>query len=314
MASLAYFLSLGTLAVSLFAWFSTSSTFSWFASNKETDATGMAISIKGDDDVSIEAHYFRYVEIETEDESGEMKGTGVYHVQKDPLDKLSLTRYDQIFTDDNKYAPLLIQLTLTGGKYESGTDILPLKILHDDHYDKKVSWTLDGDDTDNFDIGETDTTYHLSSYLSSVVSIKAIVDNDSTLFTQAEVDALETNTSALEDDFETLRTEFASLTGKRFVDSIPDAGAATKTDIDFSEDTNLTYQESMTESGTKTCTVYVWIDYDTTQEVYDGGSSNYGLINAYIDQMKAKLTTVDAGYPLGSDITELTIIKNSSSN
>lgn len=310
MASLAYFLSLGTLAVSLFAWFSTSSTFSWFASNRNTDATGMTVSIKGDDDVSIETHYFRYVEIETEDESGEIKGTGVYHVQKDPLDKLSLTRYDQIFTDDNKYAPLLIQLTLTGGTYKSGEDILPLKILHNSEYDKKVSWTLNDDDADNFTIEDTDANYHLSSYLSSVVSVKAIVDNDSTLFTNAEVEALATDSSSLEADFETIRTEFASLSGKRFVESIPSQGAATKTDIDFSSDSNLTYQESGPDGGTKTCTVYVWIDYDTTQSVYDNGSSGYGLINAYIDQMKEKLTTVDAGYPLGSDITELTIIKN----
>ncbi len=303
-ASLAYFLSLGALATSLFAYFSTSSTFSWFASNKEVEASGMSISIKGEDDVDIEAHYYRYVEEQEDDGESGKKGTGVYHVQRDP-DELSLTRYDQIFTDDNDYAPLLIQLRLYGGSYKNG-DILPLKIFHDSSKDKEVSWTLEESDADNFSIADDDATYHLSSYLSSVVSVKAMVHNDETIFSEAEINALSSDSSALEADFEEMRNSFAD-NAQRFVSSIPSTGAASKSDLDFSNDANLAYEEVLSEKGIKTCTAYVWMDYDVSQSIYDNGAKGHGLINAYIDQMKSKLTTVDAGYPLGSDITELTI-------
>ena len=300
LASVAYFLSLGTLAVALLAWFSTSSTFSWFASNKTVDATGMAIKVKTDEDVDIEMHVYKYVT--------QTDGSSV--VEKDPKDSsgsidASLSRYDRVFQEDNSKAPVLLRLTLTGGVYSNG-ESLPLKIYrntgtytsgtYSEDYDKTLV-TYDSDGTLQYNSGAKKATYGLSSFISSVISVKAFVPND-------------TATLAWDDDdlgasFENARTTFDGVTtSKQFVTQLKTVDSATTTrkatSLDFSSD--LTYYAT---DGT--CYVYIWIDYDTTS-FYTSDDGN-GLINAYIAQMGS--TGINISYPLLSDISTVEVKKQS---
>lgn len=301
LASVAYFLSLGTLAVALFAWFSTSSTLSWFASNKTVDGTGMAIKVKTDENVNIEMHVYKYVETGT--------GTGVYTVQKDP-DSIAMSRYDQVFQEDNGYAPILLQLKLTGGFYEDNSP-LPLVIHHDSNFDKTVITDTDTTST----IADDDSTYHLSSYISSVVSVKAMVYNTT-------ISGEGSYSSEAENVFKTMKSQFEKTTSpayktRFFLSSIPTAGPATKTDINFSDggsktgvEGNLLYSATEVD-GVSTCMVYVWIDYDTSTTIYQDTSNGYnGLINAYIAQMQGTSLGINVSYPIKSDITELSIVKS----
>ena len=335
LASVAYFLSLGTLAVALFAWFSTSSTFSWFASNKDVDATGMAIKVKTDDEVDIDVEVYKYVE-ETKDEtttlsdgseSTEKVGKGEYRVQKLTLDDdLEMSRYDQVFQEDNDYAPILMKLTLKGGSYKSG-DALPLVIHHNKDYDKIVNKT----DGTTITISDTESQYHLSSYISSVVSVKAMVYNDSVSWT-------ETSDSSSEDSkyeslahkvFKTMESKFTKTDTPQYKtrffvqdSSEPKTGAAKKEDVNFSDDKtsaegvngNLLYNSTKI-NGTDTCTVYVWIDYDeTTTKWSESFSGYYGLVNAYINQMSGSSLGINVSYKLASDITQISIVSTDLDN
>ncbi len=299
LASVAYFLSLGTLAVALLAWFSTSSTFSWFASNKTVDASGMAIKVKADEDVDIEMHVYKYV----------TQADGSSTVEKDPTDSngnidASLSRYDQVFQEDNNKAPVLLRLTLTGGVYSNG-DSLPLKIYRKtgtytsgtysgDIDSTQVTYNSDGTLTYSLD---KSATYGLSSFISSVISVKAFVINDTT--------TLAWDDSALGTSFENARTTFSEIsTSKQFVTQLKGVGDVKKTkkaeNLDFSSD--LTYYAT---DGT--CYVYIWIDYDTTS--FYTGDAGDGLINAYISQMGS--TGVNISYPLLSDISTVEVKKQS---
>ncbi len=300
LASVAYFLSLGTLALALFAWFSTSSTFSWFASNKQVDATGMAIKVKADEDVDIEMKAYKYV---YDSDKG-------YYVSE--TTDLAMSRYDQIFQENNDYTPVLLKLTLTGGVYTNGED-LPMKILRgfaDSTSLKKADktiWKYDSNgDLASSTMGD-DSTYNLSSYISSVITVKAFVANDTTTITW--------NDSDLKTSFENAKNIFTSDTPnyaeKRFVTQLKGINGATSTKkddyIDFTSD--LDYY-----AGTDgICNVYVWLDYDDSSALYS--KSGYdGLINAYIEQMKSDSTSINITYPLLCDINQLTIIKDSTSS
>ena len=304
LASVAYFLSLGTLAVALFAWFSTSSTFSWFASNKTVDATGMAIKVKADEDVDIEMHVYKYTST---------SGSTV-----EETTDLSLSRYDRVFQEDNDYAPVLLKLELTGGAY-SDDESLPLKLLRG--FDESSSTTLETADNTLITYGEgenektktydTDgvasSSHGLSSYISSVISVKAFVETKSATIAWNDSDLKTSFESAREQVFEP-KEENAEIkyVEKRFVTAVKGFNSATETlkskEIDFSD--VLKYNE--VSDGT--CIVYVWIDYDETQSVYSN-DGYYGLINAYIDQMNDGTTGINTSYPLDSDIYKLTIIK-----
>ena len=328
---MAYFLSLGTLAVSLFAWFSTSSTFSWFASNKETNASGMAIKVKSDDDVDIEMDVFKYVEDGSYDSSSSWVGKNEYHVQQfndsdaDWNRKIAMNRYDTVFQEDNKYTPILFRLKLSGGNHSEGTTI-PLKITHDTKKDKLITTSKDSQGTE-----ATCAAYPLSSYISSVVSVKAVVydgtnSSDSTSWDTASY-ASETypEPTAI---FEYMRTVFnggvesltpetqyfvTSMTGGEDKDGEDDKKtAALKTGtISF---TGLQFP------STGDCTLYIWIDYDTEKDLTGypkNGSSTEnwgtGLINAYINQMEDynSAPSINVSYPILCDLTEISVVSDS---
>ena len=317
LASVAYFLSLGTLAVALFAWFSTSSTFSWFASNKTVDATGMAIKVKADEDVDIEMHVYKYV----------AQDDGSFKVEKDHKDSsgnidASLSRYDRIFQDDNNKTPVLLRLTLTGGAYTSGTSKLPLKIYRDTGkyeatnndgskfssddiddvlvtYDSNEKLQYEKSESDDDEKGAKKAKHGLSSFISSVITVKAYVPSSDTWSEDSD--------TALTNSFEVARTTFSSVTNsQQFVTELKagKSGAAETTKADFlSFEQNLTYYAG----DDKICYVYIWIDYDTTNTTLYEGDDGNGLINAYIDQMGS--TGVNISYPLLSDISTVEVKK-----
>lgn len=303
LASVAYFLSLGTLALALFAWFSTSSTFSWFASNKQVDATGMAIKVKADEDVDIEMKAYKYV---YDSEKG-------YIVSE--TEDLAMSRYDQIFQENNVYTPILLKLTLTGGVYANGED-LPMRILRgfDDGTSletaDKTIWKYDSNgDLASSTMGE-DSTYSLSSYISSVITVKAFVANDTTTITWNDGDLTASFEAARENIFESTSST-PNYTEKRFVTSLKNAEGTTSTtkvsSLDFTNE--LDYYAG----ADGVCNVYVWLDYDDSSSLYS--KSGYsGLINAYIEQMKSDSTSINITYPLLCDINQLTIIKDSTSS
>ena len=301
LASVAYFLSLGTLAVALFAWFSTSSTFSWFASNKTVDATGMAIKVKADENVDIKMTAYKYTST---------SGSTV-----EETTDLSLSRYDRVFQEDNDYAPVLLKLELTGGAYSDG-ESLPLKISRGFENNTPTLETAEktlitkGDDgeTKNYDTnGVASSSHGLSSYISSVISVKAFVETKTATITWDDSDLKTSFENARKNVFEPEnKTDGPKYVEKRFVTAVKGFNGATETskdtEIDFSD--VLDYNE-VTDG---TCIVYVWIDYDETQSVYTN-DGYYGLINAYIDQMNDGTSGINTSYPLDSDIYKLTIIK-----
>ena len=328
LASVAYFLSLGTLAVSLFAWFSTSSTFSWFASNKETNASGMAIKVKSDDDVDIEMDVFKYVEKGSYDSSSSWVGKNEYHVQQfndsdtDWNRKIAMNRYDTVFQEDNKYTPILFRLKLSGGNHSKGTTI-PLKITHDTDKDKLITTSKDSEGT-----AATCAAFPLSSYISSVVSVKAVVydgtnSSDSTSWDTASYSS-ETcpEPTAI---FEYMRTVFnggvssltpetqyfvTSMTGGEDKDGAKTAALKTET-ISFAD---------LKFPSTGDCTLYIWIDYDTEKDLTGypkNGSSTEnwgtGLINAYINQMEdyKSAPSINVSYPILCDLTEISVVSDS---
>ncbi len=330
LASVAYFLSLGTLAVALFAWFSTSSTFSWFASNKTVDATGMAIKVKTDDEVDINVEVYKYVEKKTTEEvtsdgvtSTVDVGTGEYHVQKltlDDVEGLGMSRYDQVFQEDNDYAPILMKLTLTGGTYEEDT-ALPLKISRNRDYDNKV---IKSEGATPETISKDDTQYHLSSYISSVISVKAMVDNTTTITDKGTCESVEENLfKTMRDKFEETDSEKIQYKTRFFVQdsSQPSAGPVTKKNVNFSDagsdaegvSGNLLYTTD--SSADSSCTVYVWIDYDETTTKWSESFEGYnGLINAYIKQMKGNSLGINVSYKLECDITQISVLKSDLAN
>ena len=322
MASVAYFLSLGTLAVSLFAWFSTSSTFSWFSQNKQVDASGMAVQIKAEENVDIQMDVYKYIEkTKPEDDSSGSTtevGTGEYHVQKRSDTNnypLSLARYDRVFKEDNIYSPILLKLTLTGGMYTNG-ETLPLKIHHDTSKDTTVIADSTGTTTGTVD----GKTYRLSSYISSVVSIKAMVYNDPITYDDAtEKDDYESEAGKI---FQTMRAKFDATENVEYEtqffvkDRLADGTIASKNE--YAAFTSLEYAETTNSStNAKSCILYIWIDYDESTEKYGSDTtSQNGLINAYIEQMMnaGNTTGINVSYPLFSDIDELSIVRSSSSS
>ena len=314
LASVAYFLSLGTLAVSLFAWFSTSSTFSWFSQNKQVTASSMAIKVKTEENVSIQMDIYKYIEI-TKTESSSEVGTGEFHVQKRTESNnysLSLCRYDRVFQEDNIYTPVLFKLTLLGGIYANG-DTLPLKIHHDTEKDKTVFPNSESTATTSVD----GSTYRLSSYISSVISIKAMVYNDPITWSSTETDY----ESEADKIFKTMRAKFEATENveyetQYFVTALTSGAKAAKTE--YATFSNVKYSESTSASSPKTCTLYIWIDYDESTTFYgtEGSNTEKGLINAYIQQMMdaGATTGINVSYPLYSDIDELSLVRESSSS
>ena len=302
LASVVYFLSLGALALSLFAWFSTSSTFSWFASNDNVNATGTAIKVATDSDASIEMDVYKYSPYDQDDASH--PDTGHYVICKNPkpdANLFELSRYDRIFKDDNKYSPLLLKITLSGGSYASNEQI-PLKIYRDKSKNK-INYTKDSSTVSK----DPDGDHPLSSYISSVISFKAMVYNDIT-------DLNEVSAAAT---YETLSSLFADKTATSFVSALPSGSAATKSEyVEFGD--SLQYS-SVTVNDVATCYVYIWIDYDEGDDALfykedsSGNARTYkGLVNCYIDEMEdlEGSNGINVSYKLDSDITEITIKKS----
>ncbi|HBS02413.1 MAG TPA: hypothetical protein DEA63_00880, partial [Firmicutes bacterium] len=163
LASLTYFLSLGALSVSLLAYFSLNGTFAWFGLNKRVDATGMAIAVKKEKNVNIDLTSYKKVP----------SSDGINYVLDSQSTPHALNRYDQVFTADNVYTPVLLKLVLTDGAYEDGEE-LPLKVHHNPEKDSEIIRVAE-DGTSSTE--STSETSLLSSYISSVLNIRAAVYN-----------------------------------------------------------------------------------------------------------------------------------------
>ncbi len=311
LASVAYFLSLGTLAVSLFAWFSTSSTFSWFASNKEVDASGMAIQVKTDENASVDMTVYKYIQ----------NDNGSHEFAENPTIKdangndtgkmdLSLLRYDQVFQEDNDYTPILLKLKLSGGTYTTTDNKLSLAITHNtdkDHAIKTVTTDSSSSESVSEDTsGASGQKYDLSNYISSVISVKAMVEP----VTGGE-HTYTWDSGSSETNFQTLKNEFKNVEQKYFVKTLKTVNGATETTKNASISFDLTYAAA----SDKICIVYVWIDYDDGKNTTYSGTTN-GLINAFIDQMNdaGGSSGINISYPLYSDLTELSVVKSTSAS
>ncbi len=287
----------------------------------------MAIKVKSDDDVDIEMDVFKYVEEGSYDSSSSWVGKNEYHVQQfndsdsDWNRKIAMNRYDTVFQEDNQYTPILFRLKLSGGTHDSNTKI-PLKIAHDESKDKLITTSKTSEGT-----AATCADYPLSSYISSVVSVKAVVYDGTNTSDSTSWDTASYTSEAYPEAtaiFEYMRTVFndevssvtpetqyfvTSMTGGSDKDDATTAAAKTET-ISF---TNLTFP------STGDCTLYIWIDYDTEKDLtsYTKGSSTTenwgtGLINAYISQMEAYSTqSINVSYPILCDLTEISVVSDS---
>lgn len=289
LASLAYFLSLGALSVSLLAYFSLNGTFAWFGLNKRVDANGMAIAVKKEDDVNITLTSYR------------MSAVGTQEVVESSSTPHALNRYDQVFTSDNVYCPVILKLELNDGTY-SDTDSIPLKIHHDASKDHEIVEVITDSDASSSSstVTSTDDNRPLSSYISSVILVEAAVYNGSIDLTSV------TNFKRMVSYFQgTGRLDgekYSSTSDSTFVTyegSKDDISQMTivgdkKEEISI---TGLTYQNAGTSEKQK-CTLYIYLNY------------NEDLIEYYIDQMKGSTELLmEANFSLLPDIDYISIKK-----
>lgn len=289
LASLAYFLSLGALSVSLLAYFSLNGTFAWFGLNKRVDANGMAIAVKKEDDVNITLTSYR------------MSAVGTQEVVESSSTPHALNRYDQVFTSDNVYCPVILKLELNDGTY-SDTDSIPLKIHHDASKDHEIVEVITDSDASSSSstVTSTDDNRPLSSYISSVILVEAAVYNGNIDLTSV------TNFKRMVSYFQgTGRLDgekYSSTSDSTFVTyegSKDDISQMTivgdkKEEISI---TGLTYQNAGTSEKQK-CTLYIYLNY------------NEDLIEYYIDQMKGSTELLmEANFSLLPDIDYISIKK-----
>lgn len=115
-------------------------TFAWFALNQTTKATGLSISVEAEDGVDIAMKAYGY------DQS-----TLVGKVSED----YSLSKYDTIFAQRNKYAALVLELEVKGGDIDSTVSLFR---------DTKIE-----------ESGYTTSTLSDSPYISSVLNVKCLI-------------------------------------------------------------------------------------------------------------------------------------------
>lgn len=283
LASLTYFLSLGALSVSLLAYFSLNGTFAWFGLNKRVDATGMAIAVKKEKNVNIDLTSYKKVP----------SSDGINYVLDSQSTPHALNRYDQVFTADNVYTPVLLKLVLTDGAYGDGEE-LPLKVHHNPEKDSEIIRVAE-DGTSSTE--STSETSLLSSYISSVLNIRAAVYNG-----PFDFDAIVSFFKGTG----TLNGESYSSGDHSFVSYSTDSG---KTTIEASgtDPVHAKKEEAISIPGVKyynagsstsrRCTLYIYLDY------------NESLINAYIDQMKggSGVMLMETNYALGADLDYISI-------
>lgn len=285
LASLTYFLSLGALSVSLLAYFSLNGTFAWFGLNKRVDASGMAIAVKKEKNVNIDLTSYKMV-LSSDGASYSLDSQSTPH---------ALNRYDQVFTGDNVYTPVLLKLVLTDGAYEDGEE-LPLKIHHNAEKDGEIIRTGEDGTTSQ---EETNENNLLSSYISSVLNVRAAVYNGTFDF------------NTIVNYFKgmgTLNGESYSSGDHSFVSYAKDSTSG-KITINQSN-TNPVHAkkaDAISIPGVKyynagstsshLCTLYIYLDY------------NEDLINAYIDQMKggSGVMLMETNYALGADLDYISI-------
>lgn len=288
LASLAYFLSLGALSISLLAYFSLNGTFAWFGLNKKVDANGMSIIVKKEDDVNISLTSYR-----RNSSTGNVETSSTPH---------ALNRYDQVFTSDNVYTPVILKLTLSDGTYSDG-ETLPLKVHHDVSKDSIIinEQTLTSDSSE-YTTSTTESTTDdrpLSSYISSVISIKAAVYNGSIDLTS--VSGFETMVDFFKNDGTLGDKTYTPSSPDTFVDYSTDGSSTT---INKKNETlsisDLEYENANSSGSSQLCTLYIFLDYDQN------------LIEYYIDQMKnGSSMTMETNYRLFPDIDYISIKKES---
>lgn len=289
MASLAYFLSLGALSVSLLAYFSLNGTFAWFGLNKRVDANGMTIAVKKEDDVNITLTSYRR---DTSD--GSVNTSSTPH---------ALNRYDQVFTSDNVYTPVILKLELSDGTYKDREEI-PLKVHHDTSKDSIIieqeTITSGSGEYTTSTTTSTDDDRPLSSYISSVISIKAAVYNGSIDLTS--VSGFQQMVSFFKEEGTLGDQTYSSDSASTFV-SYDDKSGPSVVIGEKSETLSiagLQYKNAGT-SASQFCTMYIFLDYDDV------------LINYYIEQMKGgSSATLETNYTLFPDIDYISIKKESS--
>ena len=281
-ASVAYFLSLASVGISLLAYFQTSFTFGWYASNTKVETTGLGIKVAEEKDANIVFSAYKYRLVATD--KGEAGG---YEVTDS--DDFTMNEYDQVFTEYNAYNPMILKLQMQGGIYSEGDDI-PLKLTHNTSLDTQL---LNDDGSVSSD--STSAAKPLSSYLSSTVIVKAIVDN--TVYGDANSLYLGVKQKC---------EESYSGSSMKFVSTLDDGKIETTTENNVTHAVkketlqnfeNLKYASVLDGNGVHSCTVYLYLSYDKY------------LITSYIDQMGGSEITgaMESKYPLGSDLTEVSV-------
>lgn len=284
LASLSYFLSLGTLFFALFAYFSLNGTFAWFGLNKRVDANGMAIKVKKEEDVNISLTSYKMVQ--------SSNGSYSLGVSDTPH---ALNRYDQVFTGDNIYTPVILKLVLTDGVYQDGEE-LPLKIRHIPELDSTLIRSVtDASGNSSEATDSTSESTPLSSYISSVLNVKAVVYNGTFNF--------DTLVSYFRDGGK-LDGSAYSGGSHSFVNLDSDGNIAldqTQDPVRASKEETIsipgvTYKNAGGEKSRR-CTLYVYLDY------------NDSLINSYINQMRGGggITLAEANYALKGDLDCISI-------
>ena len=284
LASLSYFLSLGTLFFALFAYFSLNGTFAWFGLNKRVDANGMAIKVKKEEDVNISLTSYKMVQ----------SSNGSYSLDVSDTPH-ALNRYDQVFTGDNIYTPVILKLVLTDGVYQDGEE-LPLKIRHIPEFDSTLIRSVTDPSGNSSEVtGSTSESAPLSSYISSVLNVKAVVYNGTFNFN--------TLVSYFRDGGQ-LDGSVYSGGSHSFVNLDSNANIAldqTQDPVRASKEETIsipgvTYKNAGNENSRR-CTLYVYLDY------------NDSLINSYINQMRGGdgITLAEAHYALKGDLDYISI-------
>ena len=284
LASLSYFLSLGTLFFALFAYFSLNGTFAWFGLNKRVDANGMAIKVKKEEDVNISLTSYKMVQSSSGSYSRDVSDT-----------PHALNRYDQVFTGDNIYTPVILKLVLTDGVYQDGEE-LPLKIRHIPEFDSTLIRSVTDPSGNSSEVTDsTSESAPLSSYISSVLNVKAVVYNGTFNFN--------TLVSYFRDGGQ-LDGSVYSGGSHSFVNLDSDGNIAldqTQDPVRASKEETIsipgvTYKNAGGENSRR-CTLYVYLDY------------NDSLINSYINQMRGGdgITLAEAHYALKGDLDYISI-------
>ena len=284
LASLSYFLSLGTLFFALFAYFSLNGTFAWFGLNKRVDANGMAIKVKKEEDVNISLTSYKMVQ----------SSNGSYSLDVSDTPH-ALNRYDQVFTGDNIYTPVILKLVLPDGVYQDGEE-LPLKIRHIPEFDSTLIRSVTDASGNSSEVtGSTSESAPLSSYISSVLNVKAVVYNGTFNFN--------TLVSYFRDGGQ-LDGSVYSGGSHSFVNRDSDGNIAldqTQDPVRASKEETIsipgvTYKNAGSENSRR-CTLYVYLDY------------NDSLINSYINQMRGGdgITLAEAHYALKGDLDYISI-------